>query len=64
VAEREFALSRAAWLGRLLRLADVAEAAGDYSAARGCLREIGQAMPQWYQAAAETPVIRVVIGTP
>lgn len=63
VAEREFSLTRTAWLGRLLRLADEAEAAGDYSAARGCLREIGQAMPQWYEAAAEKSEIRVVIGT-
>ena len=63
VAERDFGLSRSAWLARLLALADKAEAAGDYSAARGCLREIGQAMPEWYRPAAEdAPVITITIG--
>ena len=62
VAEREFNLTRSAWLARLLALADKAENAGDYSAARGCLREIGQAMPEWYKSAAEHCEIVVRIG--
>ena len=62
VAEREFDLTRSAWLARLLGLADKAEQAGDYSAARGCLREIGQAMPEWYKPAAESCEIVVRIG--
>lgn len=62
VAERKFALTRSAWLQRLLTLADKAEAAGDFAAARGCLREIGQAMPDWYHAPAEEREITVIIG--
>jgi len=61
VAEREFALSRSAWLHRLLFLSEKAAAAGDFSTAMRCLREIGKAMPQWYEAPAEKPGICVVI---
>lgn len=46
--EREFTLTRVDWLESLLRVAKKAEDAGDFSASRGCLREIGQAMPDWY----------------
>ncbi len=53
VADRDFGSSRSAWLARLLTLPEKAEAAGDYSAARGCLREIDQAMPQWCHSAVE-----------
>lgn len=46
--EKEFTLTRVDWLESLLRVAKKAEDAGDFSASRGCLREIGQAMPDWY----------------
>ena len=48
VAERHFDFSRERWLARLLGIAEKAEAAHDFAAARGCLREIGLAMPGWY----------------
>ncbi|MFZ4764345.1 MAG: hypothetical protein ACOYMN_05280, partial [Roseimicrobium sp.] len=48
VAEKHFDFSRERWLARLLGIADKAEAAQDFVAARGCLREIGLAMPGWY----------------
>ncbi len=62
MAERDFDLTRSAWQARLLALAGKAEAAGDYSAARGCLLEIGQAMPQWYQPAVTDNQITVTNG--
>ena len=45
-AAKTFSLSRAAWLESFARIAKKAEEAGDYTAARGCLREIGLAMPK------------------
>jgi hypothetical protein len=47
-AAETFSLSRATWLESLARIAKKAEAEKDYTAARGCLREIGLAMPKWY----------------
>ncbi|MDB6140214.1 MAG: hypothetical protein JWO94_3286 [Verrucomicrobiaceae bacterium] len=48
-AER-FTLSREAWLETLRRMALAAEKEQDWTAARGCLREIGLAMGDWYRA--------------
>lgn len=45
-----FSMTRLQWLESLGRIAAKAEKAGDFSAARGCLREIGLAMPEWYAA--------------
>jgi hypothetical protein len=47
-AEAEFVMSRTEWLESFARLARKSEEARDYSAAKGCLREIGLALPQWY----------------
>lgn len=47
-AEAEFVMSRTEWLESFARLARKSEDARDYSAAKGCLREIGLALPQWY----------------
>lgn len=46
--EAEFAMTRLEWLESFARLAKKAERSKDYSAARGCLREIGLAMARWY----------------
>ena len=46
--EREFTMTRIEWLESLVLIAKKAEAAQNYAAARGCLREIGLAMPGWY----------------
>lgn len=43
-----FNLTRERWLQMFLNIAKKARKAGDYSAAKGCLREIGLAMPGWY----------------
>lgn len=48
VAAKHFDFERERWLGRLLGIADKAEAAHDFAAATRCLREIGLAMPGWY----------------
>jgi hypothetical protein len=45
---QEFKMTRAEWLSSLARVAKSAEVAGEYAAVRGCLREIGLAMPGWY----------------
>ena len=47
--EKEFTLTRIDWLESLLRIAKKAEETEDFSASRGCLREIGLAMPGWYK---------------
>ena len=47
-AAETFSLNRASWLESLARIAKKAEDEKDYAAARGCLREIGLAMPKWY----------------
>jgi hypothetical protein len=51
--EKQFTLTRGEWLHSFLRLAKKAEDAGEYAAARGSLREIGLAMPGWYDAQKE-----------
>ncbi len=59
-AEAKFELSRLDWLESFARLARKAEKAGDFTAARGCLREIGLALSSWYapqkaELAVDTP---------
>ena len=48
--EKEFTLTRVEWLASFARVAKKAESAGDFGAARGCLRELGLAMPGWYSS--------------
>jgi hypothetical protein len=43
-----FSLNRATWFESFARLAQKAEEAGNYAAARSNLREISLAMPEWY----------------
>ena len=44
----KFMMIRAEWLESFRRIAGKAESAGDFAAAKGCLREIGLALPGWY----------------
>jgi phage terminase small subunit len=48
--EAKFTMTQAQWLERLLSVADKAELAADFASTKGCLREIGLAMPGWYAA--------------
>ena len=48
VADEQFGLTRASWLGHFLAVASKAENSGNFSAAVRSLREIGLAMPGWY----------------
>lgn len=63
----EFALTQKEWLESFLRIGKKAELAGDHSAAKGCLREIGLAMPGWYAPdkvkVESEAIIHVSIGT-
>ena len=47
--EKEFTLTRVDWLEPLRRVAEKAKDAEDFSASRGCLREISIAMLGWYK---------------
>lgn len=46
--DEEFPMTRVEWLKSFARIADKAEDAQDFSAAKGCLREIGLAIKDWY----------------
>ena len=48
---REFSMTRAEWLESFVRIGKKAETAKDFGAARGCMREIGLALPGWYSPA-------------
>lgn len=49
--EQGFTMKRVEWLESFARVAAKAEAVGDYAACVGALRQIGLALPQWYQPA-------------
>ncbi len=61
IAEKKFALSREKWLARFIAIADKAEEAGDYAAAKGCLREIGLATPDFYTPTKVDAAVEIVI---
>lgn len=46
--EEKFVMTRVQWLEAFARGARIAEENEDIAAMRGCLREIGLAMPGWY----------------
>ncbi len=58
--EKEFGMTRVEWLESLARVAKKAEDAEDFSASRGCLREIGLAMPGWYKFGANLGVAHLL----
>jgi phage terminase small subunit len=47
-AAEGFVMDRRQWLESLSRIAEKAEAANDFAAAKGCLAEIGKACPGFY----------------
>jgi phage terminase small subunit len=59
--ESEFLMTREQWLQEFKEIGEEARSAGDFSAAKGCLREIGLAMPKWYQPAEVDGRIEVVV---
>lgn len=61
LAENAFTMTRLEWLNSFARLAKAAEDGGDFAAAKGCLREIGLAMPGWYEPEQIDGKIEVVI---
>jgi phage terminase small subunit len=60
-AESRFLMTREQWLQEFKEIGEEARSAGDFSAAKGCLREIGLAMPKWYQPAEVDGRIEVVV---